>query len=114
MLATARSWLPSPLKSPTATGTGLGPVTKFVAALKLPAPSPNKIDTLFEPSLATARSWLPSPLKSPTATVVGSLPTPKFVAALKLPVPSPNKIDTLFEISLATARRSEEHTSELQ
>ena len=41
---------------------------KFVAALKLPAPSPNKIDTLSESLLATARSCLPSPLKSPTAT----------------------------------------------
>ena len=100
----ARSCLPSPLKSPTATEKGLVPAPKLVAAPKLPVPSPNKIDTLFEFSLATARSCLPSPLKSPTATEPGIVPTPKLVAALKLPVPLPNKIDTLSESMLATAR----------
>ena len=65
-LAVARSCLPSPLKSPTATERGLLPAPKLVGALKLPAPSPNKIDTLFP--APTARSCLPSPLKSPTAT----------------------------------------------
>ena len=55
-----------------------------MAALKLPAPSPNKIETLSEPSLAVARSCLPSPLKSPTATKRGIVPVPKFAAAAKL------------------------------
>jgi hypothetical protein len=40
-LVMARSCLPSPLKSPTATDWGLVPVPKFVAGLKLPTPSPN-------------------------------------------------------------------------
>src|SRR5438552_1304091 len=71
-LAVARSCLPSPLKSPTATEKGPKPAPKLVAALKLPAPSPNKIDTLFGVKLATARSCLPSPLKSPTAIDSGS------------------------------------------
>src|SRR5436309_7499474 len=83
---------------------GLLPAPKLVAALKLPAPSPKKIDTLAELKLATARSCLPSPLKSPTATEKGLVPAPKLVAALKLPAPSPKKIDTLFELKLATAR----------
>ena len=39
VLAMARSCLPSPLKSPTATDSGLAPAPKSVAALKLPAPS---------------------------------------------------------------------------
>src|SRR5437868_4694335 len=67
-LATAKSCLPSPLKSPTAIETGALATPKFPPTLKLPAPSPNKIDTLSEPMLATTRSCLPSPLKSPTAT----------------------------------------------
>ena len=69
------------------------PVPKSVAALKLPVPSPSKIETLLESEFATARSCLPSPLKSPTATEIGPLPVPKLVAALKLPVPSPSRID---------------------
>src|SRR5438046_2102232 len=46
-LATARSCLPSPLKSPTATENGslLTPKPKFVGGLKFPFPFPNKIDT---------------------------------------------------------------------
>src|SRR5437660_371776 len=102
-LAVARSCLPSPSKSPTATERGLLPTPKLLAAPKLPVPSPNKIETLSELKLATARSCLPSPLKSPTATELGLKPTPKLVAALKLPAPLPNKTDTLFEPSLATA-----------
>src|SRR5450432_3706005 len=69
-LATATSCLPSPLKSPTATEKGLLPAPKLVAGLKLPAPSPSKIETVVEltRASATAMSCLPSPLKSPTAT----------------------------------------------
>ena len=69
-LTTARSWLPSPVKSPTATEREPLPVPKLVGALKFPAPSPNKIDTSLGSLqvLATARSCLPSLLKSPTAT----------------------------------------------
>src|SRR2546427_12897714 len=95
MLATARSCLPSPLKSPTATEKGLVPAPKLAAALKLPAPSPKKIDTLAELKLATARSCLPSPLKSPTATEKGLVPAPKLVAAVRLTAPSANEIVTV-------------------
>src|SRR5256886_12924539 len=61
----------------------------------LPAPLPNKTETLFELRLATARSCWTSPLKSPTATETGKLPTPSLFAALKLPAPSPNNIDKI-------------------
>ena len=84
LLATARSCLPSPLKSPTATKKGPLPTLKLVAAPKPPAPLPSKSETLASPVLATARSCLPSPLKSPTATERGVVPTPKFVAGAKL------------------------------
>src|SRR5205823_14657003 len=57
------------------------PAPKLVAALKLPAPLPNKTDMLSEFWLATARSCLPSPLKSPTANERGAVPAPKLVAA---------------------------------
>src|SRR5438132_792765 len=80
----ARSCLPSPLKSPTATSNELVPVTKLVGPLKLPAPLPNKIDTLLEPLLATARSCLPSPLKSPTASKPVELPGVKIVGPAKV------------------------------
>src|SRR5205814_478249 len=90
-LATARSCLPSPLKSPTATELALPPAPKLVGAPKLPAPSPNKIDTLFELLLATARSCLPSPLKSPPATELGRPKAPKLVTP-KLPAPLPNRM----------------------
>src|SRR5205823_12249208 len=69
------------LKSPTATASGPLPTPKLVAALKPPAPSPNKIDTLATLRLAVARSCLPSPLKSPTATERVPEPAPKFAAA---------------------------------
>ena len=93
-LAVAKSWFPSPLKSPTTTEVGLIPTWNPVATLKPPAPSPNKTDTL-DALLETARSWFPSPLKSPTATEKGKVPTAKLVAALKPPAPLPNNTDTV-------------------
>src|SRR5438876_885302 len=44
LFATARSCLPSPLKSPTATELGCEPSTKLVAAPKLPVPVPSSTD----------------------------------------------------------------------
>src|ERR1039458_10269748 len=72
-LVTARSRLPSLLKSPTATKDGLAPtaIVGVAAAEKPPAPSPKRIDTVpteeqfgsFPHQLATARSRTPSPLR---------------------------------------------------
>ena len=71
-LATAKSNLVSPLKSPTATELGADPTAKLVAGvINPPAPLPKSIEMLLEPKLATARSNLVSPLKSPTATEFG-------------------------------------------
>src|SRR5438067_8801670 len=107
---TARSGLPSPLKSPTATVWGLMGVVKLVGPLKLPVPEPSKIDTSAELLFTAARSSLPSPLKSPTAKEWGVASAAKLVAALKLPVPVPSKIDTSLdssvEVKFATARSS--------
>ena len=46
-LATAKSSLPSPLKSPTATERGSTPVAGDEARLKFPVPSPNRIETVL-------------------------------------------------------------------
>src|SRR5271169_6275586 len=72
----ARSGLPSPLKSPTATDEGPDPAWNGLpgAAAKPPDPFPSSTVTVPSP-LAMARSGLPSPLKSPTATDMGFVPT---------------------------------------
>src|SRR5262245_30233321 len=108
LLATARSGLPSPLKSPTATDLGLvpAPTVELWASGKSPAPSPSRIVTFLERWLATARSGLPSRLKSATVTELGFWPAPtvELLASGKSPVPSPKRIVTLWERELATAR----------
>src|SRR5437660_165597 len=73
-LATTKSGLPSPLKSPTATKAGASPTRELSGTWKVPSPLPSSTATLLEPMLATAKSSLPSPLKSPTATDAGSFP----------------------------------------
>ena len=73
-LTTARSGLPSPLKSPAAMDAGFNPAPKFNAASKVPSPLPRRSDTLPERSLATATSSLPSPLKSAVVTDNGPSP----------------------------------------
>src|SRR5580765_2541133 len=73
-LAVARSCLPSPLKSPTATEKSGNPTKNAVAGPKLPVPSPNEIETVLELGPAVTRSCWPSPLKSPTATESAGLP----------------------------------------
>src|SRR2546426_659228 len=70
---TAKSSLPSPLKSPTASDPG--PSTpEFNAGLKVPSPLPSSMLTLLLPAFATARSSLPSPLKFPATTEAGDDP----------------------------------------
>ena len=66
--ATAKSKLPSLLKSAVATADGLVAVVKSVLAPKMPVPVPSKIETDVEPELATAKSGKPSLLKSPDVT----------------------------------------------
>src|SRR5437667_262180 len=108
VLATARSGLPSRLKSPTATESGFVPAPKLVAAPKPPVPLPSSTDTSLEPRLATARSGLPSRLKSPTATETGFVPTPKLVSEKLSPAQEQRLVfrrtDTLLEVWLAVAR----------
>ena len=64
---TARSNMPSPLKSPVVIPRGPAPVASGlpVATVKLPVPVPRSTVTLLSASFATARSSLPSPSKSP-------------------------------------------------
>src|SRR6516162_9478614 len=82
--ATATSSLPSPLKSPTATPTGVVPVALSVLGRTVPSPLPSSTLSVLEFELMTARSALPSPLKSPTAAPTGTEPTVKLGDVKKL------------------------------
>ncbi len=95
-LATARSGLASPLKSPTATERGLNPTPTLGAVVKPPVPFPRRTERLLEVELDTARSGLASPLKSPTATEIGVALTTTSGAAVKPPAPSPRRTETVF------------------
>src|SRR5438105_15713470 len=66
-LATARSGLPSPFRSPIATEKAVLWATKFEAALHEHPPVPSSTDTSFVELLATARSGMPSAFRSPIA-----------------------------------------------
>lgn len=65
-LATARSCLPSLLRSETATAFGAKAVAKLAGAANVPDPVPIKTDTSLVPPLAVTRSTMPSSLKSPS------------------------------------------------
>src|SRR2546426_470431 len=104
MAATARSGIPSPLKSPTAAERGREPVAKFRAAWKVPSPLPSSTETLLEVRLTTARSGTPSPLKSPTAAETGGAPGAKLRAAWKGPPPLPRSSEMVPDPPLTTAR----------
>src|SRR5258708_4804469 len=98
LLAPAKSGTPSPLKSPTATDTGVPPATELRGASKLTPPVGVLListETLLELALATAKSSRPSRLKSPTATEEGGLPAGKLRASWKLPSPLPKSTETL-------------------
>src|ERR1043166_2675151 len=101
LLATARSGLPSPLKSLAATDCGALPAAKLWGAPKLPAPAPMRTEALPAKRLAVTMSSLPSPLMSPTATETGPFSVAKLLAALKPPVPSPMRTETFFEPRVA-------------
>src|SRR5439155_5939236 len=73
-LATARSGLPSPFRSPIATELGPLPVPKSVFAPKLPSPLPSSAETVLAKLFATAKSGLPSPFTSPIATETAPSP----------------------------------------
>ena len=62
-LATARSVVPPPLKSPAAIATGKGPTAYVTCCWKVPLPLPSKIDTSLESEFTAARSVVPSPVK---------------------------------------------------
>src|SRR6185437_5572686 len=87
LLATARSGLPSPSRSPISTLTGLLPVAKSTLAAKDEAVMEpladvlRNIDTVLLFWLARTRSGLPSPSRSPIATLLGLLPVAKSTLA---------------------------------
>src|SRR5260370_749702 len=106
LLATTKSGLPSPLKSPTASEVGALPTRKLSGAPKVPSPLPSSTETLLEPLLATAKSSLPSPLKSPTATDQGLIPTVKVNGVGTVPSPLPRAAVTQLVLNFEAARSS--------
>src|SRR5580700_11932792 len=99
---TAMSTLPSPLKSPTASDTGLAPAAYSIPDPNVPLPLPKRTTALKE--LATARSNLPSPLKSPRATESVAIPVAYARKGGNVPSPLPKKMFTPW--SFATAKSS--------
>ena len=93
LLATTKSGLPSPSKSPIATAYGKEPVVKSTFAANEPATILPVLlilrytETVFEPLLAIAKSGLPSPSISPIAIEKGLVPVAKSTFAAKSPVP---------------------------
>src|ERR1700722_5155158 len=104
---TAKSNLPSPLRSPNATACEFKPTFDWfpTGCPKVPSPFPNRtftdlVQVGVESQLlvTTARSGLLSPLKSPRKTA--ELPEVEVVTAdtgLKVPSPFPNSTPALFE-----------------
>ena len=110
---TARSDLPSPLKSPAASPSGLWPTAMVCAAGKLPSPRPNNTETVVDAVLAAARSGAPSPLKSPAATAHEMLPMAKVRGAWRLPSPLPSSTETVLDPSAVPSRSFATATSSL-
>ena len=90
-LVMARSRRPSPSKSATSTSIGTFPAGSGPASVKLPVPSPSRIETLFEDALVTARSDFPSSFRSETRTSTGVVPTASVSGAAKSPFPVPRR-----------------------
>ena len=103
-LATAKSWISSPSKSPTATDDGANPTGTSSAAVNVPSPTPRRIETKVSPLLTTAKSWIASPSKSPTATEIESSPTGTSSAAVNVPSPFPSRIETKVSPMFVTAK----------
>src|SRR6516165_3293963 len=93
LLGTARSAIPSPLKSPAVSRPVLEAVGRVrLEAEKLPPPVLVKTLTVAALLLPTAKSGRPSPLKSPTATDVAPALVPKLRGAWKVPSPLLSKM----------------------
>jgi hypothetical protein len=103
-LATAKSTLPSSLKSELVMEEGSVPAVKLMGAEKLPDPLP--INTEIElPKLkfATAKSIYPSPLKSALVAIQGLEPAGKLVAAKK------HTCASVFELNTAIIKKQKKN-----
>src|SRR6185369_2443483 len=103
-LVTATSALPSLLKSPTTTESGLTPALNVGAPKNVPSPRPTRIERLWLTLFAVTRSVFPSPLKSPETRGHGPRPTLVPLLLVNCPVPSPRNTTTFPEAYIATAR----------
>jgi len=86
---TAKSGLPSPLKSPMLTDSELVPVVKSTLVAKVGVVAPvvlSRMETVLLSKFVTARSGFPSPLMSPMLTKVGVVPVAKSTLGAKVGV----------------------------
>jgi hypothetical protein len=70
---TARSRMPLPVKSPTATAEGPFPTGIKIGARKLPSLRPSRIDTSLVLSSGMIRSSMPLPVRSAATTSGGEV-----------------------------------------
>ena len=75
LAATARSGIPSPLKSAVTISLGDAVTVMVEAVPNVPSPRPSRMETELPPELATAISATPSPLKSAETMPFGFEPT---------------------------------------
>jgi len=107
---TAKSGLPSPLKSPMLTDSELVPVVKSTLVAKVGVVAPvvlSRMEALPLPQCATAKSGLPSPLKSPMPTDSGAVPVVKSTLGAKVGVVAPvvlSRMETVLLSKFVTAR----------
>jgi len=85
--ATAKSRIPSPLKSPDVIEYGLSAILSNALWVNVPLPLFNRIEIVLEPEFPTARSRAPSPLKSPVVSENGAVPTPGVDVCVNVPFP---------------------------
>src|SRR3954451_16261469 len=107
-LTTARSGLPSALRSAATTDFGNVPAANATGAPNWPPGPPGSTDTVPGAAsalpLVTTRSGSSSPLKSATATEPGLAPAAKATCAANPAPPAPTNTDTVPATALATAR----------
>jgi len=112
--ATAKSGLPSPLKSPMLTEKGLLPVVKSTLVAKVGVVAPvvvvlSRMEALLLYRFAVAKSGLPSPLKSPMLTEKGPELVAKSTLVAKVGVVAPvvvvlSRMEALVLSRFATAK----------
>ena len=107
---TARSGLPSRLKSPLTAACGALPSAALVADQKpwsqRRGRTLSEMSTWFSAHAGATTSGLPSPLKSAIARLMGCPEAMLTTSGWKVPLPLPTRTPMVFSVSSATTRSS--------